>query len=116
MTINTLSEDHDLNIRVITEFGLQALVNDSSTEYNIFDYPSYLTIDGHQGGTFVYGGKHTLEELLVTYTAQVWNVVVGNHHFILGFVSNVDVFNNPDYIEIRDRFINSTKLNGTSNA
>lgn len=113
--IRALSDDEandtaESNIRVITEIGLQSLHNDSSIEYYVLEYPSYLTIDGYDAGTFVYIKNHKLEGLSGLYTVQPWTVLVADRHYILSFFSKSDFFNSVYYIEIRDKFINSIKF------
>lgn len=113
--IRALSDDeayaaYDSNIRVITEIALQSLHNDSSIEYYVLKYPSYLTIDGHDAGTFVYIKNYKSEGISGLYTAQPWTVLVGDRHYILSFFSKSDFFNSVYYIEIRDKFINSIKF------
>ena len=103
------SSDPYLNIRAMTELGLQILKNDSSYEHNLIEYPSYLTIDGRQAGTFAYMGK-PFENPLASFTTKQWIVLVGDRYYTWGSGSNSDVFGSPDYTEIRDRFINSIKF------
>lgn len=97
-------------IRVVTEIALQSLRNSSSIEYYMLEYPSYLTIDGHNAGTFVYIKNHKLEGLSGLYTAEVWIVLVGDRHYITSFFSKSDFFHSVYYSIIRDKFIDSIKF------
>jgi len=105
----------DTGIRVMTELRLQALENTSSFEYNVIKYPSYLTIDGHEAGTFLYLMRNKMNGFLELYTAQIWNLWVGDHFYRIGFLSKADFFSSANYIEIRDKFINSIKFLGPDN-
>lgn len=73
-------------------------------------YPSYITIERYNAGTFVYIQNHKTGGLSGLYTVQPWHVLIGNHHYILGFISKSDFFKSVYYIEIRDKFINSIKF------
>lgn len=105
------SSDPYLNIQRLMGFYLQSLKNASSTETNMIEYPSYLTIDGRKAGTMTYMAKDKVENHLVTIT-KVWIVLAGDGYYILGFGTDTDtdLFRSPEYTEIQDRFINSIKF------
>jgi hypothetical protein len=106
-----------LNIRDMTQIGLQSLKNDSSTQSNIIEYPSYVTIDGRKAGTYAYIVKDKFEDLLLTKT-KVWIVVARDGYYTLGFGTDTDtnLFRSPEYTEMRDRFINSIRFLESDNS
>jgi hypothetical protein len=103
--------DPYLNIERLMKISLQAFLNDSSTERNVIENLSYLTIDGQKAATFTYMAKDKLKDDLVT-KAKVWVVLVGSGYYTLGFGTdfNTDLFGSPEYTEMRDRFINSIRF------
>src|SRR5688500_9465805 len=107
------SSDPYLDIRALTELWLQIHKNNSSPEIKVIENPSYLTIDGRKAGTFTYMAKDKFEDLSVTKT-KVWIVLARDGYYTLGFGTDTDtnLFHSPEYAEIRDRFINSTRFLG----
>jgi hypothetical protein len=105
------SSDPYLNIRDLMQIRLNSLKNDSSTERNVIEYPSYLTIDGRKAGTFTYMLKDKSEDLLVS-KAKVWIVLARDGYYTLGFGTDheTNLFLSPEYTEMRNRFINSIRF------
>jgi hypothetical protein len=104
------SNDH-LDIQSMTENSLDVSTRyDSSAESQVIENPSYLEIDGHPTGTFVYTLKYKLEEPEVRYAAQNWIVLLEDRDYAIQFSSTTDVFDSSDYIEARDTFIKSLEF------
>ena len=99
----------DSIVRKVTEHEFP-FKNDSDTRYYLLGKPSYLSIDGHLAGT----DSHIQEEMKHGFwaknTEQVWNVLVGERYYFMYFVSDTDDFDSQDFMEIRDKFINSIKF------
>lgn len=106
---NVTNDVSDSIVQKVTEHEFP-FKNDSDTRYYLLAKPSYLSIDGHLAGT----DSHIQEEMIHGFwaknTEQGWNVLVGDRYYFMYFVSDTDHFDSQDFIEIRDKFINSIKF------
>jgi hypothetical protein len=90
------------------------LTRDYSKEYNVIEQPSFINIDGQKVGTFLYTQKDKYEDNAEAYGSQIWMVYVGDHGYLLSFVSPTRTFDSPENIQIRDQFIKSIKFLGNT--
>ncbi len=72
----------------------------------MIESPSYLHIDGHSTGTFVY----TRFEDSLRYASQVWYILLPDRDYVVQFTSSVDAFDKTEYIKVRETFIKPVKV------
>jgi hypothetical protein len=94
----------------------QAISSDYSKEYKVIEQPSFLTIDGHKAGTYLYTTKDKYEDDAVTMARQDWIVTAGDHFYLIGFGALPNVFDTPELTEVRDHLIKSIHFTNSNNA
>jgi hypothetical protein len=94
----------------------QAISSDYSKEYKVIEQPSFLTIDGHKAGTYLYTTKDKYEDDAVTMARQDWIVTAGDHFYLILFGALPNVFDTPELTEVRDHLIKSIHFTNSNNA
>ena len=94
----------------------QAISSDYSKEYKVIEQPSFLTIDGHKAGTYLYTTKDKYEDDAVTMARQDWIVTAGDHFYLIVFGALPNVFDTPELTEVHDHLIKSIHFTNSNNA
>jgi len=103
---HTKKSSDESAIQTITESRLDSIIRDPSCECRVIESPSYLDIDGHSTGTFVY----TRSEDSLPYASQVWYILLPDRDYVVQFTSSVDTFDKTEYIKVRETFIKSIEV------
>jgi hypothetical protein len=84
-----------------------AIRYDSSKEYSVIEFPSFVSIDNQNAGTFVFTQKDKYDVNSTPWAVQVWLVYVGDHGYLISFASQSNMFFTPENTEVREHFLNS---------
>ena len=84
-------------------------------EIRVIEQPTFLNIDGHKAGTYLYTTKDRYEEYAVSIPLQKWIISVGNHGYFVGFSASTSTYDTPETKQVRDTLIKYMKFLGANN-
>lgn len=99
----------DLRTSVYTAFK-ESITGDYSKEYRVIEKPSFIVIDNLDTGTFLFTSKDKYEDYAIKWARQYWITFNNDKGYLIAYTSSADTFDNPENIEIRDKFINSIRF------
>ena len=97
----------------VTDF-LNGMSSDYTKEFRTIESPSFVTIDGHNSGTFLFTAKEKYETSPYTAATQVWITFLDGRGYVFTFLSSPTNFDSPENTEIRDHLIKSVKFLGVN--
>lgn len=109
---NLISEG--LNWDTINKFSLEQATNSFENEYTTIEEPSVIKINNHDAGTYVYSWKEKYNDDALLWGVQHWSVFIGDHGYVLTFMTLGKNFDSPENTEIRNKFIDSIQFLGNS--
>jgi hypothetical protein len=99
----------------VYEFFKSSIDSDYSKEYKVIEQPSFTTIGNQKAGTYLFTHKDKYEDYATRWASQHWIVYVGNHGYLLSFMTSTSQFDSPEMMQIRNQFLKSIRFLGDTN-
>ena len=99
----------------VYEFFKSSIDSDYSKEYKVIEQPSFTTIGNQKAGTYLFTHKDKYEDFAARWASQHWMTYVGNHGYLLSFMTSTNQFDSPEMTQIRDQFLKSVTFLGDTN-
>ena len=113
ITIMYIEDGTELeDVKAATYESLKQSINDYKYEFKVIERPSFLEIDNQSAGTFIYSMKDKYEDYAILWGIQHWDIYAGDHGYLILYMTRASSFDNPENVEIRNKFINSIEFLG----